>query len=42
MGDFFGPGPNIETIRNIDGSVYERIIYPDGRVEMRNIPQPPF
>ena len=42
MGDFFGPGPNIETIRNIDGSIYERITYPDGRVEMRNIPPPPF
>ena len=42
MGDFFGPGPNVEMIRNIDGSIYERITYPDGRVEMRNIPQPPF
>lgn len=40
MGDFFGP--NIETIRSIDGSVFERITYPDGRVEMRKIPQPPF
>ena len=42
MGDFLGPGPNIETIRYIDGSICERITYPDGRVEMRNIPQPPF
>ena len=42
MGDFFGPGPNIETIRNLDGSVYERITYPDGRVEARNILRPPF
>ena len=42
MGDFFRPGPNIETIRYIDGSICERITYPDGRVEMRNIPQPPF
>ena len=42
MGDFFGPGPNVETISSIDGSVYERITYPDGRVEMRHILRPPF
>ena len=42
MGDFFGPGPNIETIRNIDGSVYEQITYPDGKVETRHILRPPF
>ena len=42
MGDFFEPGPNIETIRNIDGSVYERITYPDGKVETRHILRPPF
>ena len=40
MGDFFGP--NIETISSIDGSVYERITYPDGKVETRHILRPPF
>lgn len=39
MGDF---GPNVERIRNVDGSVYERITYPDGRIEMRVLEAPPF
>lgn len=37
MGDF---GPNIERIGNVDGSMYERITYPDGRVEMRMLEPP--
>lgn len=39
MGDFIGPD-NIETITNIDGSIYEKITHPDGNIEMR-IVRPP-
>lgn len=38
----FGLNPNIERTRNIDGSVYERITYPDGRTETRVFEAPPF
>lgn len=39
MGDF---GPNVERIRNVDGSVYEKIIHSDGHIEMRVISAPPL
>lgn len=39
MGDFIGPD-NVETITNIDGSIYEKITHPDGSVEMRVVRPP--
>lgn len=43
MGDLFGPNiEDIDTIRNPDGSVCERIIYSNGRVEVRHTLPTPF
>ena len=39
MGDFIGPD-NVETITNIDGSIYEKITHPNGYVE-RKLIRPP-
>lgn len=39
MGDFIGPD-NVETITNIDGSIYEKITHPNGNVEMRVVRPP--
>ena len=39
MGDFIGPD-NVEVITNVDGSIYEKITRPDGKVEMRVVRPP--
>lgn len=39
MGDFIGPD-NVETITNIDGSIYEKITHPNGNVETRVVRPP--